>query len=381
MLWAMGEGERLLQFGTGRFLRGFVGAFVQEANDGATDDRPGDRPDTLPGTPRRAITIVETTGSGTAGRLTAQRCRYRLLVRGLLDGAVIDTSREIASADHAVDGALDPDAVIEAALDPSVTSIVSNTTEAGYAAGPTGFPARLLDVLAARARAGLPGVAILPCELVERNGDRLRELVLAELSTRPTEPSVAEHVRDANAWAVTLVDRIVTTPAPDLPGVAGDPLAVAAEPFALWIIEAPASVSVLPHPAVRRVDDVGPFALRKIRILNGAHTALVARTRGGPFTFVREAMADASTAAWLEALLREEIVPALGDRIEDGAGFTAAVLERFRNPFLDHRLADIALHHEAKLGTRLVPTFDDFVARFGRRPPMLGELLEREGAR
>jgi tagaturonate reductase len=363
----MGE-TRWLQFGTGRFLRAFAGAFVQEANDGS---RPGGR---------RAITIVESTGSGTAARLAAQGCRYRLLVRGLRDGAVVDSSRVIESADRAVDGTADPAAVLAAAVDPAVTTIVSNTTEAGYAAGPDGFPARLLEVLVARARAGLPGVTILPCELVERNGDRLRELVLAELAHRPTDPAVTEHVRDANAWAVTLVDRIVTTPAPDLPGVAGDPLAVAAEPFALWVVEASDDAGLVAHPAVRCVPDVGSFALRKIRILNGAHTALVARTRGGPFTFVREAMADPATAAWLEALLREEIVPAIDDRIEDGAGFTAAVMERFRNPFLDHRLADIALHHDAKLGTRLVPTLHDFVARFGRRPPMLSELLEREGA-
>jgi tagaturonate reductase len=302
------------------------------------------------------------------------------LERGLRDGVLVDGSRAIASADRALDLASDPDALVAVAADPDLTTIVSNTTEAGYAAGPGGFPARLLDALVARARAGLPGLTILPCELVERNGDRLRELVIGELASRPTDPVVAEHVRDATAWAVTLVDRIVTMPAPDLPGVLGDPLAVAAEPFALWVVEAPDGVPVLPHPAVRRVDDVGSFALRKIRILNGAHTALVARTRGGPTTFVREAMDDAPTAAWLETLLRDEIVPALGERIEDGEGFSAAVLERFRNPFLDHRLADIALHHDAKLGTRLVPTFRDFVARFGRRPPLLSELLEREGA-
>lgn len=365
----MTDAGRILQFGTGRFLRGFVGAFVQEASDAAIAE------------PRTRITIVESTGSGMAARLAAQDCRYRLLVRGLRDGRVVDTRRWIDSADRALDGTTDPGAVLDAATDPAVTTIVSNATEAGYARGSDGLPARLLDVLVARARAGLPGVSILPCELVERNGDRLRELVQAELAVRPTEPSVAEHVREANAWGVTLVDRIVTTPAPDLPGVDDDPLAVAAEPFALWVVETRASAAPVAHAAIRRVADVSPFALRKIRILNGAHTALVARTRGGPFTLVREAMADAPTAAWLEALVREEVVPALGDRIEDGAGFAASVLERFRNPFLDHRLADIAVHHEAKLGTRLVPTLDDFVARFGRRPPMLSELLEREGAR
>ena len=132
--------ERVLQFGTGRFLRGFVDAFIDEAN--ATGGAG----------PRRAVTVVETTGSGTAARLAAQGCRYRLLVRGLERGAVVDTSREIGSVDRVLDASGDQDALLAAAVDPDLRFIVSNTTEAGYAAG---FPARLERVLEARARAGL----------------------------------------------------------------------------------------------------------------------------------------------------------------------------------------------------------------------------------
>jgi tagaturonate reductase len=226
-------------------------------------------------------------------------------------------------------------------------------------------------------------VTILPCELIERNGVVLRDLVRDEATGRSLEHGGIDHVLDANRWTVTLVDRIVTLPSPDVPGVAGDPLAIAAEPYAAWIIEpldpnAPEQ-PVPSHPAIRTVRTAEPFALRKIRILNGAHTALVARTRGGPWTLVREAMADDGIAAWLEQLLREEVVPALGDRIEDGQGFVTDVLERFRNPFLDHRLADIAVGHQHKLATRLVPTFEDHVTRFSRPPTLLGQLLEQEG--
>ena len=107
----------------------------------------------------------------------------------------------------------------------------------------------------------------------------------------------------------------------------------------------------------------------------------MARTRGGPWALVREAMSDDGIAAWLEAMLREEVVPALGDRIEDGQGFVTVVLERFRNPYLDHRLADIAEGHAIKLSTRLLSTFDEYLERFGRRPARLGRLLEQEGVR
>jgi tagaturonate reductase len=189
-----------------------------------------------------------------------------------------------------------------------------------------------------------------------------------------------EHVRDANRWGVTLVDRIASRPGEGTAD-ARDPLAVAVEPYAAWAVELPPDAPwPLPsHPAIARVADVGPVALRKIRLLNGAHTALVARCRGTSISLVREALAEPAVAAWLEALLRDEVVPALGDRIADGGAFVTTTLERLRNPFLDHRLADIAADHARKLALRLVPTHRDHVARLGRPPVLLGRLLAAEG--
>jgi tagaturonate reductase len=365
--------ERILQFGTGRFLRGFVGAFVQDGNEAAEARH----------APVRAIDVVESTGSGMAARLAAQAGRYHLLVRGLSGGQRVDSARLVTCIDRTLDLRRDPDAVWAAGMDPDLRIIVSNTTEAGYRAGPDGFPASLLEVLVCRARAGMPGVTILPCELVERNGEVLRGLVRDEAQARALAPAVITHVMDGNGWSITLVDRIVTSPPADLPEAAGDPLSVAAEPYASWIVELPgadpAAASVPEHPAVRRVHDVARFALRKIRILNGAHTALVTRARGGPWTLVREVMTDDAIATWLEELLREEVVPALGERIDEGQGFVTDVLERFRNPYLDHRLADIAQGHPVKLANRIVPTFEEYSRRFGRRPARLGWLLEQEG--
>lgn len=368
--------ERVLQFGTGRFLRGFVDSFIDDANAAvATAAGPGGAAG-RGARPVRAVTAVETTGSGMAARLAAQGGAYRLLVRGLEQGAIVDTSRVIRSIDRTVDGATDPAAVLAAALDPDVRFLVSNTTEAGYDGD---FPARLADVLGARARAGLPGLVVLPCELIERNGERLRALVTAAAQAHGLEPGLVEHVRDANTWAVTLVDRITTRPAPEVPGTFGDPLAVAVEPFASWVVEAPTEAPILDHARVERTADVLPYALRKIRILNGAHTALVVRTRGTGVTLVREALDDPAIAAWMEALMLEEIVPALGERIVDGAAFARTTMERFRNPFQDHRLADIAIHHDQKLAIRLVPTYREHIERFGRAPRLLGQVLAQEG--
>jgi tagaturonate reductase len=360
--------ERILQFGTGRFVRGFVDAFVDEETRGSAT--------TGLGTPRR-VTVVETSGSGAAGRLRAQACRYRLLTRGLDDGLVVDEDRVIEVIDRTIDASERSDALVAAAVDPEITMVVSNAAGGGYRSGR--LPALLSQVLEARGQAGLPGMTILPCELIESNGTRLRELVVADARGRDVSPLVVDHVADSNVWTVTLVDRIATAPVEGDRATQGDPFAVVVEPYASWVVEGARGAPLPDHPAIERTEDVLPFAVRKIRILNGAHTALVSRTRGRSIALVREAMDDPEIAAWLEELLLGEVVPALGDRIVDGAGFVRSVLERFRNPFQDHRLADIAAGHAEKLAVRMLPTYHDHLARFGRPPRLLGALLASEG--
>lgn len=214
-----GRRERVLQFGTGRFLRGFVDAFLDEENGEAA--RSGDAV-------RRAVTMVESSGSGAAGRLRAQGFRYHLLVRGLDRGRVVDERRVIDVIDGAIDAHHLPEALAEAALDPELSMVISNTTEAGYAPGR--LPAHLSWILEERARAGLPGVTLLPCELVEGNGRRLRELVLSDARGRGVDPELVERMDGSNAWAVTLVDRIATAPPTADPITGSDPFAVVVEP-------------------------------------------------------------------------------------------------------------------------------------------------------
>jgi tagaturonate reductase len=358
--------ERLLQFGTGRFLRGFVEAFVDDHE--RVRAREG-----LP--PARRVTAVETSGSGMASRLAAQGCAYELRTCGLDGGRVVDTSRTIRVIDRTVDSSLDLESLTQASLDPEVMSIVSNTTEAGYARG--AYPRRLASVLLARAREGMPGLVILPCELIEENGARLRALVAEELGSMAAGRGPQEHVLEANAWATTLVDRITVAPRPSSQGSTG--LDVVVEPFASWVIQAEPHAPLIEHECVTRTGDVRPYALRKLRMLNGAHTALVTRTRGTRVRLVREALDDPSIAPWLEDLLLEEIMPTLVDRIVDGEAFAASVLERFRNPFLDHRLADIAVNHHQKVVLRLLPTYREHVERFGRPPARLEAVLRQEG--
>jgi tagaturonate reductase len=362
--------ETILQFGTGRFLRAFADLFVHELSDaGAGIGR---------------VVVLQSTGTQRAAAFNAQGGRFHVAIRGLSQGRRIDETVEVQSVGRALAAATDWQQALAVARWDELRLIVSNVTEAGYGLDPAdspgdhpprSFPAKLLTLLAHRFAAGGSGLTILPCELLERNGERLLALVLEQAACWGLVGPLVDWLRASCFWPSTLVDRIVSSPRPDDPLVA-DPLAAVAEPFALWLVEGPCPLGGLEaHPAVRRVECLEPYALRKVRILNGAHTALVAKALARGLKTVRQAVEDPAVGPWLCELLFEEIVPVLEGRTEDPAGFARQTLERFANPFLDHRLADIALHHAVKVRTRLVPSYEEFCARFGRPPRLLGGIV------
>jgi tagaturonate reductase len=363
--------ETILQFGSGRFLRGFVDLFIHQAN--AEGQRVG------------RIVVAQTTGDARANLLTEQRGRYHVLVRGLSGGQRVDRVEESASISRALFAMRQWPEVVAVARAPELRFIISNTSEAGYnldpadrpdAAPPTSFPAKLLLVLRARFEAGQGGVHLLPCELFEHNADTLRRLLLQLAQSWRLSGNFADWLQQACTWHNSLVDRIITAQPSDDPRVRDDALAVVGEPYSLWAIETAAGAPELfRHPAVRFTTDHLPFFLRKVRILNAAHTALVGKAQAKGIRLVREAMVDPEIEAWLRTLLFEEIVPVLEGRVEAPARFAQETLERFRNPFLDHKLSDIATYHEAKVKIRLMPTRDEYRARFGHTPPLLDEAI------
>jgi len=363
--------ETILQFGTGRFLRGFADLFVHEVNQG---DQAAGR-----------VVVLQSTGFERARAFNEQGGRYHVAVRGLREGQRVDRTVEVTSVSRALIAQTEWREVLAAGCLPSLRMIVSNTTEAGYAlepedqltdAAPRSFPAKLLAVLKARFDAGGSGLTILPCELLENNGVRLRELVIDQAERWELSSRLIAWLRTGCAWCNTLVDRIVSAPPAGDRLAASDPLFAVAEPFALWLIEGSVALPGLAaHSAVRQVDRLEPYYLRKVRILNGAHTALVAKALPLGFETVGEAVADAGIGSWLKSLLFEEIVPTLEGRTEDPRAFAEETCQRFANPFLQHRLADIAMHQEVKVRTRLAPTHREFCQRFGHAPKRLGEIL------
>ncbi|HJT78314.1 MAG TPA: altronate dehydrogenase [Gemmataceae bacterium] len=363
--------ETVLQFGTGKFLRGFADLFIHQANqEGQAVGR---------------VVAVQATGAERARLINAQGGRYHVLVRGLHEGQVVDRVEESASLSRALVAAEQWPEILAVARSPDLRILLCNTAEAGYTldpsdtpdrAPPHSFPAKLLLLLRARYEAGLPGLTVLPCELFERNADLLRGILHKLADAWDAPPAFRAWLDTACTWHNTLVDRIVAVPSAADPRPAGDALAVVAEPFAFWAVEVKNDQAApFRHPALRTTPDVNPFFLRKVRILNAAHTAMIARARPKGVRTVLEAMRDPEIAGWLERLLFEEILPVLEGRVEDGEGFARQTLERFRNPFLEHKMSDIAVYHEQKVRIRLVPTRDEYAAKFGRQPPLLNEAI------
>jgi tagaturonate reductase len=363
--------ETVLQFGAGRFLRAFADLFIHHAN--------------VAGQNIGRVVVVQSTGDDRAGLLNQGGGKYHVVVRGLEGGQVVDRVEEVASISRALVASKQWDEILKVARSPQLRFVLSNTTEAGYnldaadraeSAPPNSFPAKLLVLLKARFDAGQPGLTIIPCELQEHQADKLRAAILQLAQSWDWSTDFQNWLRSQCIWLHTLVDRIVVGPPKDHPLTASDPLLIMAEPFAFWALqEKSGAYPFVRNPAIVRTADVQPYFLRKVRILNGGHTALLIKARPRGFVTVREATNDPELSTWLERLLFEEIVPTLEGRVDEPKLFARQVLERFRNPFLEHKLADIALHHETKVQVRLVPTHAEFRKKFGRSPKLLDEVL------
>jgi tagaturonate reductase len=333
----------ILQFGTGRLLQAHVDLMVSEALGQGAAIGP--------------IAAVQTTGSPDARRRVAALNRgkgYLVRLRGLVDGQTVDREVWVTSVARAFDAAEDWGA-IEALIVGGIEAIVSNTADRGYElnpadrpedAVPRSFPAKLVKLLHARWRHRAAPLVLFPCELISRNGDVLRGVVTGLAGDWSLEPAFRAWLEERCVWACSLVDRIVAE--------ALDPIGAVAEPYASWAVEeGPGVRPVCRHADLVVTPDLARYERLKLYILNLGHSWLAERwlvDRRPPEETVREALGDADLAASLDALYDEEVLPvfaALGLG-EAARVYRRTTAERFRNPFLRHRLAEIAANHAAK---------------------------------
>lgn len=344
----------ILQFGTSRFLQAHVDLFVSEALE---------RGEALGG-----ITVVQTSGNaGSARRIAAfNRAEgYPVRIRGRWNGEVVDIEQRVTSVTEALQADRDWPSILERVAG-DVQVILSNTADQGYKlsesdrAGlldgdvpPASFPAKLTVLLHARFRNGAAPITILPCELVTRNGDVLRKLVVSLAQQWELDAKFLSYLESDCIWVNSLVDRIVSEPIA--------PIGAVAEPYALWAIERhPRMTLPCRHPAIVVTDKLEPYERLKLFLLNLGHSYLaeqwILEARPSDET-VLQAMSDEVSSSRLEAVWAEEVLPVFAALCEEAMAreYVAQVRERFRNPFLAHRLSDIAQNHAEKKKRRFEP--------------------------
>lgn len=358
--------ERVLQFGEGNFLRAFADAFIDEMNERAGFDG--------------KVVVVQPIDTGLTEQINKQQGLYTLLLRGREQGQKIDRRRFISCISRCIDPYKDFSALLDCAKNPDLRFILSNTTEAGIAfddtcrfddAPPSSFPGKLTRFLYERFRLGGKGFILLPCELIDNNGRELQRCVEQTISLWDLGDEFLRWVQTENIFCSTLVDRIVTgypaKEAAELSQELGyeDALLDTAENFGLWVIEAPASLkSELPAAEaglpVIITDDCTPYKQRKVRILNGAHTAMVPAAFLSGQDIVRNSLEDPLIRSFMEKAVYREIIPTLTLPQEELLSFAAAVTERFLNPYIDHKLLSICLNTCSKWKARIVPSLLDY---------------------
>ena len=367
--------ERVLLFGGGNFMRAFAAWMISEMNEKAGF--------------AGEITVVKPTPGGVYPELKAQDGLYHVWTRGLQSGQVIDEFQLISCVRRSVAPYENWDAFLATAELPAMRFIISNTTEAGIvfdpddvwseANCPSSFPAKLTRWLYHRYQffggsAG-SGCIILPCELIEKNGQVLLQCVQSYIQHWQLPVKFADWVANANTFADTLVDRIVPgfPKNQEIPLSVQDDLVVCAEPYHLWAIQAAETVSEV-FPAQKAglnvvwTTDLDQFRTLKVRILNGLHTIMTPVAYLSGMRTVGETLQNEALKAYLQQVLAQEIVPTLPFPEEVSLQYAATVWERFENPFVQHRLADIALNSISKFRARVLPSLLTYMAAKGEVP-------------
>lgn len=374
--------ERIIQFGEGNFLRGFADYFVNELNERAGFDT--------------SVVIIKPRPGGSCEVINEQSGEYTTILRGLKNGEVFEEIKKNTCISRAINPYTHYCQFIALARSADLKFVFSNTTEAGIVFDEScspldepqaSFPGKVTRFLLERYRffdgAADAGLIFIPCELIDKNGDKLKECVIKYARLWGLGDGFVSWVEKSCTFTNTLVDRIVTgypaQRAQEWEKRLGykDRLMVEAEPFHLWVIEGMSGKKdLLPLDKygfnVIFTDDCMPYKTRKVRILNGAHTMSVMAAHMCGYKTVLEMMSDGDFDAFIRKGLFEEIIPTIDSLPkEELAEYAESVLERFKNPYLHHRLLDICLNSVAKYRERVVPSLVSYYDMSGSLPPLL----------
>ena len=370
-----------IQFGEGNFLRAFVEYCIQILNEKTTFSG--------------QVNLIQPLPDGMIEVLNRQKGKYHLFLEGIMGGETIREIQPIDCIDQMVNPYEDFDTFLKLSENENLTFVFSNTTEAGITLDthdlftntpPKSFPGKLTSLLYHRYKTfkGDPSkvLHIIPCELIDKNGSKLKNIVLELCDLWQLEEGFKSWI-EKNHFYNTLVDRIVPGfPKKDLDFYQknltfDDQLMVTCEPFFLWVIEGnPMLLELFPvdqleNISVKIVPDLGIYRTRKVRILNGCHTALVpVGLLNGTLT-VSESLEDDFLKMFLSQTLFEEIIPSIDFDKKELEAYAGSVLERFSNPFIVHQLESIALNYISKFKVRVLPSLLSYYQKEGKIPKNL----------
>ncbi|SDD14037.1 tagaturonate reductase [Niabella drilacis] len=378
----LGLPEKVLQFGTGVLLRGLPDYFIDKAN----------KQNTFNG----RVVVVKSTDTGGADAFDTQDGLYTICVRGIEDGKQVNEYIVNSSISRVLSAKGQWEQILEVARSPELEVVISNTTEMGIVMSndrvtdtpPASFPGKLLAVLYERFKAfggtAASGLVIIPTELIIDNGRQLKEIITRLAEQNELDAAFISWISEANHFCSSLVDRIV-------PGrLAGedleqtrewlgyrDDLMIMSEVFRLWAIEAadPKVQQVLSFaqvdPGVVIAPDIERFRELKLRLLNGTHTLSCGLACLAGFETVKEAMADPVFEAFVARLSKDELATVVVSSqisYEEACKFADSVIERFKNPFLDHKWLSISFAYTSKMLMRDVPLIKGFYGNESKGP-------------
>ena len=362
--------EKIIQFGEGGFLRGFVDWMLQKLNDNGSFEG--------------SVVVVQPIEQGMCDMLEKQNCLYTHLIRGVegVEKTVVDViSRCVKPYDNW-------NSYLDLASNPDFRFVVSNTTESGIVfsnedkitdAPPKTFPAKVTLLLKKRFDLGLKGFIFLPCELIDRNGDNLKKCVLSYADLWNLGDDFKAWIEKDNVFCNTLVDRINTgyPRGEELNLGYEDNMVNTSEYFHLWVIECDYDLEKeLPFKSaglnvIVTKDKLSMYRTRKVRILNGAHTSLVPYGLLEGYDTVKSCIDSEKMLAHIRACVFDEIIPTLDLPKDELVEYAEGVIGRFANPYIKHYLSSIALNSVSKFKVRVLPSILEYVKRYNKMPNTL----------
>ena len=369
---------KVLQYGEGNFLRTFADYYFDCLNKEGGE---------------YSVNIVKPITFGTLEKFKEQKNKYHIVLRGVKEGKAVEDVYKIDVLDKVICPFENYEEYIALARDEQLKIIVSNTTEAGICYNANDkfddfegitFPAKLTKFLLERFNAKLPGLYMMPVELIDNNADELYKCVnkYVELWKLPEE--FKKWINEENYFCNTLVDRIVSGYPRDeqtknhLFDLIGekDELVSVGEPFGLWAVEKKGDIAKYVKEGTHGIDvvlteNIKYYKKRKVRVLNGSHTNLVPAGLWLGAKTVDQCMNDNLLSAFLKNTLTEEIIPFVSNDIKATTEFANSVIERFLNPYLNHQLISISLNSISKWRARDLPSFTDYYKEHGVIPKYL----------